>query len=305
MTERSQLADRLELFHGDAHEAAARVYARLPQDDSTVGTLAGARLAGQLIGPECRFAQTLPATIQFQDRGAGAGGLLAEAVVPDPCFWTPELPFLYRAKIELILSDGKKSVIDERYFGIRRLGTRGRSLYLDGKRWVARGICYERPTVTQILAARAADVALRVRQPDEMDCVAACIYGVPLWIDVRGTPAEIAAEIRRVSRWPAVFGVIVELSPALGDEFRVPGGNLLLAVDISTAATPLPARAQVAVCEAADAKSFARQIAGCPLPVIAVRKLRDAETPLADARKACDRLQYDLAAIGDFAGYFV
>ena len=93
--DRTAPARQLELFFGDASDAVARVYARLPCDETTTGS----QLTGELIGPECRFAQTLSARIPFQDRGPGES-LLAEAVVPDPCFWTPELPMLYKARIE-------------------------------------------------------------------------------------------------------------------------------------------------------------------------------------------------------------
>ena len=36
----------------------------------------------------------------FVDRGPGAS-LLAEAIVPEPCFWTPEMPHLYQAEVQL------------------------------------------------------------------------------------------------------------------------------------------------------------------------------------------------------------
>src|SRR6516225_4867325 len=123
------------LFFGEANEAEARVYARLP----SAVPLDGYQLTGRLIGPECCFAKTLPATIPFVDRGPG-NGLLTEAIVPDPCFWTPELPFLYRAIVEVCFSrsvvrpvitaerDDRTGegmtprLLIDRLFGIRRLG---------------------------------------------------------------------------------------------------------------------------------------------------------------------------------------
>ena len=75
--------------------AVCRVYARwatsLPR---------ACYLSGTLDGPTCQYANTLPATSQFVDRGPG-GPPLAEAIVPEPCFWTPEMPHLYRARLQL------------------------------------------------------------------------------------------------------------------------------------------------------------------------------------------------------------
>ena len=68
--------DALELFFGDATDAEARVYARLPGD----APLDGWQLTGTLTGPECRFAKTLPAKFSFATSERGKG-LLAEAII--------------------------------------------------------------------------------------------------------------------------------------------------------------------------------------------------------------------------------
>ena len=60
----------------------------------------GDALRGHVTGPFCDRAQTLPATLPLRAIEHG-DQLLAEAVVPDPCFWTPELPFQYRVQIEI------------------------------------------------------------------------------------------------------------------------------------------------------------------------------------------------------------
>jgi hypothetical protein len=76
----------------------AHVVARLPLEAQDPGRF---QLGGRLVGPECERAHTLPTSAPFVARVV-EGALLAEAVVVDPCFWTPDLPFLYRAKLELI-----------------------------------------------------------------------------------------------------------------------------------------------------------------------------------------------------------
>src|SRR5690606_21870743 len=111
---------------GQASPAETRVYARLvgehPRD---------VQLSGTLSGPYCEYAHTLPATVRFTDLGPGPMPL-AEAIVPDPCFWTPELPYLYQASVE-VRREGNEIARLEQTFGFRPLGPRGRRFYYEGK----------------------------------------------------------------------------------------------------------------------------------------------------------------------------
>ena len=134
----SILADRVQVFFGASDPAQARIYAQLELPESLFADQADLRLSGRLIGPDCEFAHTLPARIPIVQRDASQASLLAEAVVPDPCFWTPELPFQYRAEIQLHRDD-RLLASWQRRLGIRRLGARGRFLFFDGKRFVLRG----------------------------------------------------------------------------------------------------------------------------------------------------------------------
>ncbi len=344
----TNLASRLEIFFGEANEAEARIYARLPSD----APLEGYKLSGRLVGPECRFAKTLPATIPFIDRGPGKG-LLAEAIVPDPCFWKPELPFLYRAIVEVyssrsvvrpVITAERDDYTLDRPFGIRRLGAIGRSLYLDGKRWVARGACVDRATESDLLAARDASAALMLPAPGDAFCVEASRLGVPLFVCLRGdghvaaslqdAPSEsrrdsstcqsqLATEIRRLAQWPAVFAIILDRTIEVSDE-ALAARNTLLATHFGTEP---PAWAQLAIFNIGPSDSSipslsleARSVSegsampqsdssiptldGSTIPMIAVRRLPEPAS-IADSRAACDRLQFDLAAVDDFAGYFV
>lgn len=133
----SNLLDQLDLFHGETTDALAHIYARLPR----AGLPEGCTLTGTLAGPDCRYAKTLTTRVKFADCGPGPT-LLARAVLPDPCGWTPELPFLYRANLELRCR-GELLASEERIYGIRRLGVRGKSFYWEGKRWVMRGVCLD------------------------------------------------------------------------------------------------------------------------------------------------------------------
>jgi len=331
--------DALELFFGEATDAEARVYARLSSDVPLVGL----EITGMLTGPECRFAKTLAATFSFRDLGAGKG-LLAEAIVTEPCFWTPDLPFLYRCTVgvsplgcrvagaggaaeapvvrqptsrtgaSLRSSPGHPTV--ERLFGIRRLGAIDRSLYLDGKRWVARGVCRARADVSELTAAREVSAVLRVRSPDDAFCLEASRLGVPLLVDPDADAARLLHEIRRLAKWPSVFAIILDPATSITSDHRAAARSTLFAVTwprlsetrSASLGEPRPRAvpdwAQLAICPVESTDYFAAAVRDCQLPVIAVRQISP-NASIPQARAACDRLQFDLASLGDFAGYLV
>jgi hypothetical protein len=308
----ANLESKLDLFFGDANEAEARIYARLPATESVALT----NISGRIIGPDCRFAKTLPATIPFLNRGPGASGLLLEATIPDPCFWTPELPFLYRVAIKIRDESGEFNI--NRRLGIRRLGAIGRSLYLDGKRWVARGVCRDEATIADLTAARALSAALMMPAPDDAICFEASRLGVPLFVHVaaslrdaqtesrRDSSTCLVSEIRRLGQWPAVFAIVLNTALPIGRELRAAARNTLFGVRIETESSngALPDWAQLAVCDCEVLKPIATTASDRDIPILAVRRLPK-PIGIADSRAACDRLQFDLAKSGDFAGYFV
>src|SRR5215813_1945525 len=106
----------IEITVGDVTDIEARVIARY------VGPSADIRLQGTLRGPFCERARTLPAELAFHKTG-DASGETAEAIVPDPCMWTPEMPHLYQADVEAL----RGSEIVAEYHGpvgLRRLAPR-------------------------------------------------------------------------------------------------------------------------------------------------------------------------------------
>ena len=317
-----EVAPEVELFFGDANDAEARIYARLLSNAPPDGW----EITGVVTGPTCRFAKTLPAAIRFRSCGPGAGPL-AEAIVPDPCFWTPDLPFLYRCHLEVgrlpagakpaaplagaangfrIASPHQPGAVrgGDRWLGIRRWGTIGRSLYLDAKRWVPRGVHRDAPTAADLAAAREASAALYVATADDALCLAASQLGVPLFVDLRGA-AQIVEEIRRLGQWPAVFAILLDPTFPCGDELRAAARNTLFAARIDgPASTQVPSWAQAIVCTAEKGDGLPPAARQSNVPLIVVRRLPVA-TSIGEARAACDRLQFDLAPRGDFAGYFV
>ena len=132
----------LEVFFGDANNAEARVYARLHASEDSDDC----QMTGRVIGPTCEYATTLSAAIPLTMKRSPASGaaprppaLLAEGVVPDPCFWSTDLPFVYRVEVELRRGT-ELLATTERLLGIRPLGAFRRRLVFEAKPWVPRGV---------------------------------------------------------------------------------------------------------------------------------------------------------------------
>ncbi len=303
----------LVVFHGAASQAEARIYARLPRE----GLPPDVRLEGRIVGPQCELAQTLPATIRLTDRGPGSS-LLAEAIVPDPCFWTPELPFLYR--VEVALKQGSASVAQiERCFGIRRLGVRDGNLLWEGKRWVLRGVEIDEKSLAQreFSFCRPSGTTLLVRGPTDQLCQVASQQGTLLVADISRTSHEpnaatetLLGDLQRLACWPAVGLAVLPIGHRLSAAMlSAIAPNLLFAerVDCRQAVQLSPAT-KVLLCEMFVAVE--RLPSECSkLPVIACRSLTATEVADDEAlealRRRCDQLQASLTELGDFAGYIV
>ncbi len=300
------IANDIDVFFGDANPAEARVYARLdPADGGPHATQL--TLEGHIAGPDCQFAKTLPAKISLLDRGPG-GSVLLEAVIPDPCFWTPETPFLYRAKLDIRWAEHSEKI--DRLMGIRRLGNRDQSLFLDGRRWVARGVAKAQVTVSDLAAARAAESVLAVDHADDRLCAEASRLGVPLLVNLIEAGPGAEAETRRLGQWPAVFAVMLNPETLVTDEMRKRAPNLLLATRMpETGPVSVPGWAQLIVCRSDRLPELLEwQTSGDRrIPIVVLRRHRDgtANASIENGRRQCDQLQFDMANIGDFAGYII
>ncbi len=292
----------LEIFFGEANNAAARVYARwieeaLPEH---------CQWAGRVVGPTCAYSQTLSATIPLRRKspaaaqrtaGDSTGAALAEAVVPDPCFWTTELPFLYRVEVEL--RRGREVVASaERPLGIRRLGADRRRLLFESRGWVARGVDVREVPETPLAEWRAADLAMIVDAPDDALCEAASRLGVLLIAELPESEPSLAAELRRLARWPAVAMALLPERAELDAASRRAAKNLLVGQRVQQT------KIDVVVCEDLAADDIAALAAEVEVPVLAQRRAGWCDD-LAQARHACDLLQRDLAGSGEFAGFLV
>lgn len=289
----------LDVFYGDLTPARAYVYARLPRpaDD------AGLTLVGQVRGPRCRLAHTLPVTSPLIDLGPGPT-LLAQALIPDPVFWSPDLPAIYDVTVNL-LRGTEIIATAQRQIGLRSLGVRGRNLFLNGKRWVLRGV-HEYATRSsaieqwhEVQAAYATDSF----QTANLSLASEC--GVLAIVHVADPCNDSHQRIRQLATFPAAaIAIIDEPLPADFRNSEV-APNLLFAQWIDAECRwPRQSWADLLVVDVDDPALAVEALTLGDLPVITVRNIRPA-ADLPAARAACDALQRDLAPLGQFAGYVV
>jgi len=301
------------VFYHDAGEASAKVYAVVaPQIDGRAATaeeLADCRLECRIEGPTCRYSTTLTARVPLRHRGPTSWGdlpaIAAEGVLPDPCAWTSELPFLYRVVGTVRIGEQAIGEINQT-FGIRPLAAVKRRIVLNGKTWVPRIV--NRAIVHPPAALsewRETATTLSVVEPDEALCREADEIGVSIVAGVRhGRGRDGVATLRRLSRHPSVVLAMVESVEPLPQEFRTAARNTL-----RCSWQPLPPSA--GVFDATDVFVATGHEVGLPgnvwesgRPVIVFSPIQEART-LEQARARCDEFQAQLAGKCDPAGYLV
>jgi len=314
----------MQVILGPCDDMRAEVFVRVARPE---GAPASLRLAGELAGPECRRSITLPAGASLTDLGPGEAGLLAKAVLTEPAFWTPELPNLYRLTARLV-TDGQTLAEATRRVGLRRSGARGRSLWLEGRRWVPRGVAVDSRSC-DMKTVHAAGMAAVVVDPQEPFLVAADEAGLAVIAVAAGgdgRPLAADAIIERIGRWamhPAVVIMVLPQGAADADLATVAAnarrlkGTMLLTCSVDGAEPP-PSSVVAGIdglCVALHHERLphdAWREAAPAVPLIAWQRRGEGSEP---TRAGCDRLQGALAAWGiaagrthqpwDWAGYIV
>jgi hypothetical protein len=299
---------------------------------------ASATLSGTLTGPDCKHAITLPVTAKLtamrrDDAAATADTLVARAILTEPSSWTPELPNLYRLEARLEAA-GRELAAWQRPVGLRRLGVRGRSLWLDGRRYVPRGVAAASDAI-DVAGFRAAALAVVVPDPSEAflaRCDAEGVAVIAMLADEAGRALDVEAATAAIARWawhPAVLaavvprGVSAEAAGEIVSNTRTCRDTLLLACDVDGTRPPplLPAGIDlVVVTLPARGLPHAAWRSDSPgVPLLARRPAEAADAAEAAAadgpsRRECDALQAALAGWGtgggagpplDWAGYLV
>jgi hypothetical protein len=293
----SRLLEReLELFFGEATDTQARVYARL----SGIPSGEDWSLTGTITGPTSRYAQTLSST-QALTPLPGGPPLLAQALVVDPCFWTPDTPNVYTVQVELRRADRVAGQV-QRLFGIRPLGVAGQNLFLDNRRWVLRAVDQRSAPAEGLDAWRWSSAAMYVASPHETLCQQASRAGVLLVAEI-DQHRDVSSELRRLARWPAVGMIVLQGTTHSRKELRAVAPNALLLQRVTDSEPVVAEWAQAFLIDDNRLGNLlTANVAGKP---IIVRRTAAPQPSVADARALCDVLQRDMASLGNFAGYII
>ena len=266
------------------------------------------QIRGTVHGPSCLYARTLPATIALR---AGAFSPLHTAVshLPDPCFWSAELPHLYQLQIELV-RDGNVVARLNRTLGIRPVSVLGTNLYIAGRRQVLRGAdvadrFFPTDDPRRDVTALRRDALVIVGDAFSPEFVeAADRVGLVLMIRMaRRAASQFADVLPRMARSPSLLAVILETDDAVSPGIKAACGDVLLACEMTDASQLPPAWADICLAPADVLAKRADKSGGRTIPTIALEG--GAELSLSAVRAACDKLQGELADRGDFAGYLV
>lgn len=295
---------------GSCDDMRAEVYVR------PVGHVPlGSTIAGSLTGPRRGRDTTLPATSRLMPLSDPAATAPASrAILTEPAFWTPDLPNLYRVEARLE-PQGGDSWTTEAWIGLRRLGIRGRSFWLDGRRWVPRVVVGPR----DLAAAKDAAVGLAIESPTDDLLARADETGVAV-VSLLDAGVLTAPRIAALACHPSAM-LAVMTTDAVGDlvnrfaAVRGAKGTLLLGMAVDGSRPPQ------AVAEGADFLVLTLPADGLPhhgwhrlptRPLVAWRTTDNVTE--AGGREACAALQRDLALWGlasgdtppwDWAGYLV
>lgn len=290
---------------GRCDDMRAEVFVRLEGGEKA------AALDGTITGPRRGRDVTLPTKTRLVPLPRGSGvTALSRAVITEPAFWTPDLPNLYR--VEVAQPAGAQTTAGgiDTWIGLRRLGVRGRSFWLDGRRWVPRALA---AAITPA-EAREAGVGLVVESPSKDLLTAADEIGVAVVAFLRSDESS-SDGIASLARHPSLMLAIMAELPADEQDraaLRRQKGTLQLgfAVDGTSPPPPQP--------DAIDFLAVSLPDEGVPhpgwmsrpaLPLVAWRRGGS------EGRRDCDLLQRDLARWGggavagepvwDWAGYLV
>jgi hypothetical protein len=290
--------------------ASISIEVRDATDSSALVTIVGAdgasaaALGSELHGPVCAFARTLPSVVAAK---VARDGYSVEFLVTEPCYWTPQLPFLYNLRLRSQDDQGTIRELD-RSIGLRRLIAHGRDLRLNGERIVLRGASCGQFEPSQLAEARAAETAILTRYPSDDLFDAAAYTGVFLVADATAGSGDLMSIFHDLSWQPAVAIVLLNRDQIVEDQTREGRRmSLLLAQRIRLEETAgesdIAAATDVIAVELAEGDRPPAWMAKVSKPVIAIRRGR-VYADLYEVRAACDRLQAELAPEFNLAGYF-
>lgn len=243
---------------------------------------------GRLRGPFCAGRQTLVANYPIRTQRASNEGVVT---LPDFCHWSSASPFTYQ--LELDLKRGEESIASLRetmaiHWGYVHQG----KLYQAGKRWVPRMARLRLPAMETekeisdlkdwLTGVRESELVLVARDEDASEALLRECLALGVWVAIEADELRVS----NLAKWES-FACVCWVLNAEGMPSSGESSSLLVA-----------SREGLQESIRAEVWSFARS--GAKLIV----RSGDYGTPQA-AREACDTLQADAAALGEWAGYLV
>lgn len=126
------MIERIEVILGQATDSHATVFVRPNLSEFEPSW----RLSGRLHGPRCLYARTLPADSPVEDQGSDPAPL-AKIEVHEPCYWTPELPYLY--ELTLSVANGDREIASVNLLtGFKRFAVERARFWLNSRPHVLR-----------------------------------------------------------------------------------------------------------------------------------------------------------------------
>lgn len=146
---------------------------------------------GKVLGPYCVDRATVIVSHPLQ-LVKGSTDIL-RARIPDPCFWSPELPFLYRLEVEV------QTDVTERYqldWGIQSMQIHRSKFQLNNEIYALRGVKIAHPltrTMAERLRQSGVNLIVQPMKPDiDLEAIAACGDTVGMYIVYEIDPDEEA-----------------------------------------------------------------------------------------------------------------
>ena len=290
------LHNRLSPLLAESTDSEARLRFQ-PQSDCDI-----VEIAGRLHGPRCEYSRTLSAEYPLRQIAG-----VAEVFVPEPCYWTPSLPFLYELSLAIRTGDGKVREYSQPV-GLRRWAAAGANFRLNGRRTVLRGASVDTIAPEQLADVHLAEATLIVLNPNAALCAAASRLGVSLIADLRAVPHNLAQSLAQLSWSPAVLLVLLDACQLASPPLRNHAPSQLPLAQCLTAMAANTDLAQrqpdVLAVELEANQRPPAWLSDSGKPIIVMRR-GQTYTSFTDARRDCDRLQAELVPQFDLAGYFV
>jgi hypothetical protein len=255
-------------------------------------------------GPYSQLGRTL--TARFPLSAAGQGRWRTRII--DPLYWTPDQPAQYR----LAVTTSEPEIPAQIVFGLRRLEAAKNSLWLDRRRWVFRAAWGGAMPTADLQAFHATPLGLLVDStgPNAAGMAGASIFsaaseqGVPLM--VRLSCSDWRHELSRIVVFPAclLLALPAETDTNRAELTELAPNVLKVAEFVEGGAPQVPDWCHAMLAPAAPQLLQSLRAASGNRPLMAWKR----SAPLAsaaEARRAAELLQQQLAPEFDLSGYVV